>query len=78
MAERLNGPGFGVRMAMAGQVSTADVARQAIERLISHEEQLRELLSYCEQSAQNTMIWDPYEAFGDIATRLRAILDGEQ
>ena len=34
MAEKLNGPGFGFRMAAAGQqVSTGDVARQAIERL---------------------------------------------
>lgn len=77
MAEKLNGPGFGFRMAAAGeQVHVGDVARQAIERLAAREEQLRELLEQWDDLAQDS--GPSGMAFERCASQLRAILDGEQ
>lgn len=86
MAERLNGPGFGARMAMAQQaqkpvsgasvvVAVTEVGRIAAEL----QDQLRELLSYCTVKGTTD---DPHdyvaEAYADVAARLRSMLDGEQ
>lgn len=77
MAEKLNGPGFGFRMAVARQeVSTADVARQVITRMseaaITREHQLHALLAEWDELARDS---DPAGmAFEQCADQLREIL----
>jgi hypothetical protein len=75
MAEKLNGPGFGARMAMA-QPTTSTRAMQA--KFAEQQDQLRQLLSYCEtNSPEGFKLTDAEEAYRDVAGKLRAILDGE-
>lgn len=47
-------------------------------RMINRDEQLRELLSYCQQNAETPTYADPYNAYQDVVDKLREILDGEQ
>lgn len=67
---------------MPEQVTVDQVAQQAIERLQGRinelEEAARELLSYCEGQAQHSGSAVDESAYGDVAGKLRAILDGEQ
>lgn len=60
------------------QVSTADLARQALQRLTTREDELRELLSYFEAQAQHSGYALEESAYTDAAGKLRAILDGEK
>lgn len=81
MAEKLNGPGFGARMALAGQgpsfeglkAALAEVAAKSAEA----QDALRELLSYCENESADSHILSGDLAYADVAARLRDILDGE-
>jgi hypothetical protein len=61
------------------QVSTHDVSRMVIARLTAREDELRQLLSYCEANTpgEGFKLTGSEEAYADIRDKLRAILDGE-
>jgi hypothetical protein len=87
MAEKLNGPGFGARMAMAAAQEPsfealkgrlADIAAASA----AAQDALRQLLSYCEtKPGTRSGVGEYYDgerdAYEDIADKLRGILDGE-
>lgn len=80
MAEKLNGPGFGARMAIAAQGRPQQIGERvyAAADVETQQDQLRQLLSYCEtNSPEGFKLTDAEEAYRDIAGKLRAILDGE-
>jgi hypothetical protein len=83
MAEKLNGPGFGARMAMAAAQEPsfealkghlADIAAASV----AAQDAFRELLSYCQSRAEDEQEWVlKQEAYADVAGKLRGLLDGE-
>ena len=80
MAEKLNGPGFGARMALAGQAPSFDGLKDALAQVAAKsaeaQDALRELLSYCENESRSPNP-DWAAAYADVAAKLRDILDGE-
>lgn len=82
MAEKLNGPGFGARMAMAaGQAPSFDALKQRLVDVAAAsaatQDAFRELLSYCEGMRDGNESGDAREAYDDVASKLRGMLDGE-
>jgi hypothetical protein len=83
MAEKLNGPGFGARMALAG-VSlppSFDALKERLDQVAATSQEvqdsLRELLSYCTNESVDPHTLDGGTAYADVAARLRDLLDGE-
>jgi hypothetical protein len=58
-------------------VSVGDVTRGVLDRLSEREDQLRELLSYAETKGEDCQNEPGWSGYADMATKLRAILDGE-
>lgn len=85
MAEKLNGPGFGARMAMAvTQAPSFDKLKEHLQEIAAasaaSQDAFRQLLSYCETEADDwpeDVILTPGDAYRDIAGKLRNLLDGE-
>lgn len=84
MAEKLNGPGFGARMALAGQTPSFDALKESLAEVQAQsaraQDAFRQLLSYCEVEADEwpeDVILTPGDAYRDIAGKLRHLLDGE-
>lgn len=81
MAEKLNGPGFGARMALAGQTPSFDGLKDALAQVAAKsaeaQDALRELLSYCENESADPHLLSGNLAYADVAAKLRGILDGE-
>jgi hypothetical protein len=83
MAEKLNGPGFGARMAMAAaQAPSFEVLKEHLAAIAAAsaaaQDAFRELLSYCEASTEDRSNGPiASAAYRDVADKLRGLLDGE-
>jgi hypothetical protein len=86
MAEKLNGPGFGARMALAGQAPSFEALKESLAEIQAQstraQDAFRQLLSYCEtkpgiRSGVGEYYDGERDAYEDVAAKLRSLLDGE-
>jgi hypothetical protein len=52
-------------------------SKQALDVYIDQQDDLRELLSYCENEAADPHVLSGHLAYADVAAKLRGLLDGE-